>query len=96
MEEEFYIGTNKVFLTHGHQYRISVNEDLILDEAKARGANILIYGHTHRPEIDDSQPGLLILNPGSISLPRQTGRKKSYMVLELESGKEPEVWLRYL
>jgi putative phosphoesterase len=64
--------------------------------AREQGCSIALYGHTHRPEIDDSSPGLLILNPGSISFPRQKGREKSYMILELEPGKQPEAWLRFL
>lgn len=95
MEEEFYIGTNKVFLTHGHQYRISVNEDLILDEAKSRGANILIYGHTHRP-VADWRGGILVMNPGSLTYPRQEGRRPSYIILEVAKSGNMRPFIKYL
>ena len=87
---------HRILITHGHTHAVSYGTEEVAHLAQKNDCSIALYGHTHRPEIDDSHPGLLILNPGSISLPRQTGRKKSYMVLELESGKEPEVWLRYL
>ena len=40
-------------------------------------------------------PGLLILNPGSITFPRQRGREKSYMILELEEGRSPQAQLKF-
>lgn len=87
---------HRILMTHGHGHGVSYGTEELAADALANDCSIVVYGHTHRPEIDDSIPGLLILNPGSISLPRQRGRKKSYMVLELEEGKKPEAWLKYL
>ena len=58
--------------------------------------DITIYGHTHRPEIDESHDGLLVLNPGSLSYPRQEGRRKSYMILNLEEGAQPVPELKFI
>ena len=49
-----------------------------------------------RPQIDESNPELLILNPGSITYPRQEGRRKSYMVLDLKENEKPEVELKFI
>ena len=55
----------------------------IKDEARARKVDIVMYGHTHKPHLEYCWDGLRILNPGSLSYPRQEGRKPSYMLMEL-------------
>ena len=87
---------HRIFMTHGHHCRVSYGTGHLAEIALLNNCSIAIYGHTHRPEIDDGIRGLLILNPGSISLPRQQGRKKSYIILQLEEGKKPKAWIRYL
>ena len=51
-----------------------------------KGADIVMYGHTHKPMIQQEEK-LLVLNPGSLSLPRQEGHRPTYILLELEKGK---------
>lgn len=87
---------HRILMTHGHTHAVSYGTQELVHLARENDCSIVIYGHTHRPEIDDSIPGLLILNPGSVSFPRQRGRKRSYMILELEEGKQPEPWICYL
>ena len=41
----------------------------------------MFYGHIHRP-VWEVVGGVTMLNPGSLTYPRQTGRRPSYMVLE--------------
>ena len=91
----FRVGSETVFLTHGHHYYVSTSEQRVVEEALARGASVLIYGHTHRPVLRQEE-GLLIMNPGSLAYPRQIGRRPSYIVAKLsDSGKlQPEI--RYL
>lgn len=83
MEEEFYIGPNKVFITHGHQYSVSYEKESIKRAGRARGASLVMFGHTHKPYLEE-EDGLTILNPGSVSYPRQSGRKPGYMILEMD------------
>ena len=86
-DDEFMIGRYKAYLTHGHHYYISVGTEMLKDEAKARGFDIVFFGHTHRPLIERDE-NLLIINPGSISYPRQEGRNNSYVLMEVdEDGK---------
>jgi putative phosphoesterase len=87
---------HRILMTHGHTHDVSYGTKELADLARENDCSIVVYGHTHRPEIDDSIPGLLILNPGSVSFPRQRGRKKSYMILELEEGKRPQARIEYL
>ena len=82
-EIEFEIDGYKILLTHGHYYGVSMGTDWLAEEARERKADIVMYGHTHRPDFQE-EAGLIILNPGSLSLPRQKGRKPTYMVMEID------------
>lgn len=81
-EEEFYLGKYKVFITHGHAYYASLDPEYIFEEGMSRKADIVMFGHTHRPYFEQKD-GITIINPGSISYPRQENRKGSYMVMEI-------------
>lgn len=94
-EKEFFIGKLKVFLTHGHNYYVSMNYEIIKQEAKAREAQIVMCGHTHKPVIDIGEK-VTVINPGSLSYPRQEGRKPSYILMEIDSNDEPHFTLNYL
>lgn len=93
-EKEFYIGEYKVFLTHGHNYYVSMNYEIIKQEAEAREADIVMCGHTHKPVIDIGN--VTVINPGSLSYPRQEGRKPSYILMEIDRNGETHYTLNYL
>ena len=88
-EEEFWIGKKKAFITHGHSYYVSMETELIREEGIARNADIVMFGHTHRPYFEE-QNGVVVLNPGSLSFPRQEGRKGSYIILETDENEKYE------
>ena len=46
-EKEFMLGKYKVWLTHGHNYYVSMDNHTIKTEARARGVDIVMYGHSH-------------------------------------------------
>jgi len=79
-EREIEIGSHKALLTHGHYYGVSMGPEGLVDEAKSRGCDIAMYGHTHRPFLEEIE-GVTVLNPGSLSYPRQEGRRPSYMIM---------------
>ena len=66
-EKEFMLGKYKVWLTHGHNYYISMNTEVIKEEARLREADIVMCGHTHKPMVDIGTDVTLI-NPGSIGV----------------------------
>lgn len=76
----------KVLVTHGHNYYVSMGNENIKREAAARGMDIVVYGHTHRPVVDRGS-GVIAVNPGSISYPRQEGHRPSYIMMEAQEGK---------
>jgi putative phosphoesterase len=95
MEKEIMIGKYKVLLTHGHMYNISLGVEILRQEAIARGFDIAMFGHTHKPYFENEH-GVIILNPGSISYPRQDGRKPSYMLMEIDRNGEAHFTQNYL
>lgn len=94
-EKEFQIGKYKVWLTHGHTYYVSMGDENIKREARERGVDIVMFGHSHRP-IVDIDDGIIAVNPGSLTYPRQEGRKPSYIVMELDDKGEAHFTICYL
>lgn len=94
-EEEFQLGRYRVMITHGHYYGVSVGTDRLKEEACSRNIDIVMYGHTHRPEIDIDDH-VTVLNPGSLSYPRQWGRKPSYMLMEIDREGEAHYTINYI
>ncbi|MBO4980624.1 MAG: metallophosphoesterase [Lachnospiraceae bacterium] len=94
-EQEFNIGKYKVWLTHGHNYYVSMGSETIKKEAVARRMDIVMYGHTHRPEID-REGEVIAINPGSLSYPRQEGHRPSYVIMEIDRNEELHFTIAYL
>lgn len=89
------IGKYKVWVTHGHNYYVSMGSENIKREAVARGVDIVLYGHTHRPVIDVGGQ-VTAVNPGSLSYPRQEGKRPSYVLMELDGEGEAHFTIKYL
>lgn len=85
----------KVWVTHGHNYYVSMGRETIKREAAARGMDIVCFGHTHRPVVDVDDT-VTALNPGSLSYPRQDGKRPSYMIMNLKQGTEADYKIHYL
>ena len=65
------------------------------EEAKSKGVDIVIYGHTHRPVID-MEEDIIALNPGSLTFPRQEGKRPSYIIMEVDENNNTKFEIRYL
>lgn len=94
-EKTLQIGGYRVMITHGHRYYIGMGNEMLKEEAMARGADIVMYGHTHKPVID-TEDDIIAINPGSLSFPRQENRKPSYIIMELDADGEAHFSLHYL
>ncbi len=94
-EKSLQIGKYAVLLTHGHYYAVNMGLAEIEEEAAARKYDIVMFGHTHRPIIDYGK-GIIALNPGSISYPRQEGRKPSCILMETDRAGEAHFEIIYL
>lgn len=95
-ERELEIKGYKILLTHGHLYNVGLSTQLLYDEASSRGFDLAIFGHTHRPFYKKNYK-LILLNPGSISYPRQEGRKASYAIINIdEETNALDICIKYL
>lgn len=90
-----HIGKYTVMLTHGHRYGVYYGAGRLIDAAKRNGADIIMFGHTHVPTIDLSG-SIWLINPGSLSLPRQHGRIPTYIIMEIDSKGDAHFTLNYL
>ena len=81
-EGTFTVEDRRIFYTHGHKYYASV--DMMVSQAKMKNADIVLYGHTHVSYAEEVR-GVLVINPGSISLPRD-GTNGTYCVIEINGA----------
>lgn len=94
-EREITIGKYKVFMTHGHGYYVTMDTKSLRRAAQARGVDIVMFGHTHKPYMD-IEGDLMVINPGSISYPRQEGRRGTYMLMNIDCNGEAKFELCYI
>ncbi len=75
------VGGIPVFATHGHLYDVKYEPALerLTDAARAAGAAVAMFGHTHRAHCSRSG-GVLLLNPGPAA-------RGAYAVLSVGDGK---------
>ena len=88
------LGGHTVFLCHGDRYGVKLGLGGLADISERTGAELVLFGHTHRPFIDHRY-GAMLLNPGSIGLPPKPGAY-AYAVAYLEEGKNVNAWLKTL
>ncbi|MDD6203133.1 MAG: metallophosphoesterase [Lachnospiraceae bacterium] len=94
-EREFTLGKYHIWLTHGHNYLVSMSNETIKQEARARGIDIVMFGHSHRPVVEYDND-VIAINPGSLTYPRQEGRKPSYILMEIDESGEAHFTINYL
>jgi len=96
-EEEFDMEDYHVLLTHGHMKGVSYGPERIMEYAATKGADIVMYGHTHVPSVlYDEELGLWAVNPGSLTYPRQEGHRPSYIIMEIDKKGDANFTVMYL
>ncbi len=76
----------RAFLTHGHLYGVKSGLYEIARKGREVGADIVLFGHTHRPFLSHSE-GLWLMNPGCAG---QRGAKAgcaTYGILTIDRGR---------
>ena len=89
-------GGHRIFATHGHLYQVDMRLDLLRFAALENDCDIAMYGHTHVPYLEEDPDDVTILNPGSISKPRQADHRYTYMVMEIDDEDEVTYELMYV
>ncbi|MCI8552649.1 MAG: YfcE family phosphodiesterase [Lawsonibacter sp.] len=67
-----------ILLSHGHRWGVKSGYDVAISDARAVGADILLFGHTHNALCQQLEDGLWMMNPG----PART----SCGLIELDQG----------
>ena len=78
----FRVGSERVYVTHGHLYDVKNNVLRLTYRAQELGAKIVCFGHTHVLAADYINETLFI-NPGSLRKPRRI-KDKSYVLLDIK------------
>ena len=94
-EEEIQIAGKKFLVTHGHYYGVSRDVSGLVEEAHTRGCEGVVFGHTHKPVLE-MVDDVMVINPGSLAYPRQSGRRPSYVVLEVSEDGNIAGEIKYL
>lgn len=56
----------RIFYTHGYTYNVKFGLYEAVSAARAKKADVLLFGHTHNP-MTEYRDGLYIMNPGSLN-----------------------------
>ena len=67
-----------ILLSHGHLWRVKGSYDAAIADAHKAGADILLFGHTHRAYCQRLEDGLWVMNPGA--------SRSSYGTILIEGG----------
>ena len=82
----------RIFVTHGHKYGVNAGLEKLIQTAHEQECDIALFGHTHVrhsgyiPPSDGFARPLYIVNPGSITLPRDS-RCPSYAIIRIAGGR---------
>ena len=82
------LGGLRIYLTHGHREHVHSGCGMVAARAREEGCALAFFGHTHRVQIE-RRDGVLVCNPGSISLPR--GGPASFVRLTAGGGQAPVI-----
>ena len=76
----------RIVVTHGDQFGVPSGEIL---HGEYPDADILVYGHTHRPVLVTVDLTVTVMNPGAAGKRTKDGLPPSVGILELEPGIPP-------
>ena len=79
-EDFFVLGNKFIYATHGHRHSVKAGLSQLINFAKSKSAEIVLFGHTHIPHCEISE-NFAVINPGSVHPPYC-----SYAVLSLSGG----------
>ncbi|WP_112181535.1 MULTISPECIES: metallophosphoesterase [Paraliobacillus] len=85
-ELDFAVADLNFYITHGHMHQVKTSLKPVIKRAKELDAKIICHGHSHiavAQKIDNK----VIINPGSIRLPR-VREEKTYAILSWETSQE--------
>ena len=64
-KKQISLAGQSILLSHGHLWLVKNTYAHAISEARSVNANILLFGHTHRPYCETLDDGLVVMNPGA-------------------------------
>lgn len=78
LKKQIALAGKSILLSHGHRWGVKSGYDRAIADARVVGADILLFGHTHRALCEQLENGLWMMNPGPA--------RSSYGLIEIEDG----------
>ncbi|WP_353093252.1 metallophosphoesterase [Tissierella praeacuta] len=82
-DEIIDIRGKKILLTHGHKYNVQNGMTNLYYKGLELGVDMVLFGHIHIPIIEKIGD-MIIMNPGSPSLPRNAEKTRTFGMVEIE------------
>jgi putative phosphoesterase len=79
LERVIHAGKTTILMVHGHRFPGYDRLNQLAREARKQGCDLVVWGHTHRPEIT-AVDGITLANPGSLYYNRDRSRP-GYLVV---------------
>ncbi len=83
------IGGKRIYIVHGHRHGVKNGLGGIFYIGKEKEADMVIFGHSHMPLYLEEE-GMILLNPGSPSIPRG-GASKTYAIVKIDDDIKVEI-----
>ncbi|MCF2596108.1 metallophosphoesterase family protein [Pseudoflavonifractor phocaeensis] len=78
LKKQITLAGKRILLSHGHLWGVKKGYEAAVADARAVGADILLFGHTHRALCQQLEDGLWMMNPGA--------SRTSYGLIRIEQG----------
>lgn len=78
LKKQITLAGKKVLLSHGHLWGVKKGYEAAVADARSVGADILLFGHTHKSLCQQLEDGLWMLNPGA--------SRASFGLIVIENG----------
>lgn len=77
------VASKKILITHGDRYGVHNGTSGILDEGIEQNADIVLFGHTHRPLVK-IENDIVLMNPGRIGRWARGLWQASYGIIDID------------
>ena len=93
--ERFRTEGHEILVTHGHRQRVYFDLSSLYYLAEENNAEIVMFGHLHMPVVK-KENGIILVNPGSLTYPRQSNGLPSYIIMTIEDDGTLRFAVRYI
>ena len=78
-KKQIALAGKQILLSHGHLWGVKQGYGAAIADARACGADILLFGHTHKAYCEQLEDGLWVMNPGA--------SRSSYGIITITDGR---------